>query len=335
MEIKHNISLKPYNTFGIDVKASTFIEIFSLEELTKVLQEHSQVFVLGGGSNLLLMQDITIPVLKINLKGIEIVKNTSELVWVKANAGENWHQFVMYCLGKDFGGVENLALIPGNVGTTPVQNIGAYGVEIKDIFICCQAMNIQTKQIHTFYKEDCQFAYRESVFKTSLKGKYIITSVTFCLTTQNHTIRKEYGAIEQFLEKKGIKNPTIHDIAQSVIEIRKSKLPDPKILGNSGSFFKNPVIQRSFFDKLYEKYPQMPHYIISDTEVKIPAAWLIESCGLKGYRQADAGVHTNQPLVLVNYENSSGIEIYNLAKFIQNKVFDTYNISLEMEVNVV
>ncbi len=335
MNIFQHTSLKPYNTFGIEAKADEFIEVFTIEELKEILKTRQNIFPLGGGSNLLLTKNITIPVVKINLKGIEIVSQTDDFVWIKAQAGENWHQFVMYCIQHNFGGIENLALIPGNVGTAPVQNIGAYGVEIKDVFHSCEAIEIQTGLIHTFTNKDCQFAYRESVFKTNKKGKYIITSVTFRLTKKNHILKTAYGAINQSLQEKGIENPTINDVAQAVISIRQSKLPDPKQLGNSGSFFKNPVVEKSFFEQLKQQNPQMPHYIVSDTEVKIPAGWLIESCGLKGYRKGDAGVHKNQSLVLVNYANASGEDIYNLALFIQKTVFNKYSISLEMEVNVV
>lgn len=335
MKVHRNISLKPYNTFGIDVQARELIEVFTLDELTQVVEKYSEVFPLGGGSNLLLTKDVEIPIVKLNLKGIEVVKQTDDLVWITAHAGENWHQFVNYCLEKDYGGIENLALIPGNVGTTPVQNIGAYGVEIKDVLVWCEAMEISTQKMRTFTNQECEFAYRESIFKTSEKGKYIITSVTFCLTKRNHILQKSYGAIDSCLMNLGIEKPTIQDIAKAVVAIRQSKLPDPKKLGNSGSFFKNPIIQKSLFERIKKENETIPHYIVSDTEVKIPAAWLIESCGFKGYQKADAGVHKNQPLVLVNYGKATGKDIYNLAKFIQKTIKDRYDIDLEMEVNVI
>lgn len=334
MKIHHNISLKSYNTFGIDATASVFVEVSSVEALRKAIELYPNALPLGGGSNLLLVSDISFPIVKINTKGITVVQETSNEVFVEVSSGENWHQFVMYCLENDFGGVENLALIPGNVGTAPVQNIGAYGVEIKDVMYSCKAMNVQTGEIKTFTNAECEFQYRESIFKTSQKGKYIITTVTFRLTKNQHQIRTQYGAINTFLQNEGIENPSLKDVARAVISIRQSKLPDPKILGNSGSFFKNPVVEKSFYEELLKENPQMPHYEVSSSEVKIPAGWLIESCGLKGYRVGDAGVHQHQSLVLVNYGNASGRAIYDLAKFVQNTIFKKYHISLEMEVNV-
>lgn len=334
MKIHHNISLKSYNTFGIDATASVFVEVSSVEALRKAIELYPNALPLGGGSNLLLVSDISFPIVKINTKGITVVQETNNEVFVEVSSGENWHQFVMYCLENDFGGVENLALIPGNVGTAPVQNIGAYGVEIKDVMYSCKAMNVQTGEIKTFTNAECEFQYRESIFKTSQKGKYIITAVTFRLTKNQHQIRTQYGAINTFLQNEGIENPSLKDVARAVISIRQSKLPDPKILGNSGSFFKNPVVEKSFYEELLKENPQMPHYEVSSSEVKIPAGWLIESCGLKGYRVGDAGVHQHQSLVLVNYGNASGRAIYDLAKFVQNTIFKKYHISLEMEVNV-
>ncbi|GIZ16141.1 UDP-N-acetylmuramate dehydrogenase [Capnocytophaga catalasegens] len=335
MKIQTHISLKPYNTFGVNTMASKFIEVFSIEELSEILQKYDKIFVLGGGSNLLLTQDITIPVVKINLRGITIDKQDDDFVWITAQAGENWHQFVMYCISQGYGGVENLSLIPGNVGTTPVQNIGAYGVEIKDVLYSCRAMSVTDQHLRDFTAEECQFGYRESVFKKALKGQYVIVSVTFKLTKRNHVLRTSYGAIGQYLANKGIEQPTIQSISEAVIAIRQSKLPDPKELGNSGSFFKNPIIDIATFNRLKEKYTTMPQYSVSDSEVKVPAGWLIEACGLKGYRQGDAGVHKEQALVLVNYGKATGKEIFDLAKYVQQQVLDTFGIRLEMEVNVV
>lgn len=334
MKTQTHISLKPYNTFGIDVMSSLFIEVFSEEELREVLQKYTEIFVLGGGSNMLLTQNIAIPVVKISLKGITIEKQDDDFVWITAQAGENWHQFVTYCITQGYGGLENLSLIPGNVGTTPVQNIGAYGVEIKDVLYSCRAMSVTDQHLRNFYAEECQFGYRESVFKKELKGQYVIVSVTFKLTKHHHILRTSYGAIGQYLANKGIEKLTIQSISEAVIAIRQSKLPDPKVLGNSGSFFKNPIIDTVTFNRLKEKYSTMPHYPVSDNEVKVPAGWLIEACGLKGYRKGDAGVHKEQALVLVNYGTASGKEIFELAKYVQKQVFDTFGISLEMEVNV-
>ena len=283
---------------------------------------------------MLLTRDIDKTVLHIDLKGIEIINETEEEVYVKAMAGENWHEFVLYCISHNFGGLENLSLIPGNVGTTPIQNIGAYGVEIKDSFQSCTALNVQTLELKEFSLFDCEFGYRDSVFKNALKGQYIITSVTFRLTKKNHRLNTSYGPIEQHLAEKGIENPGIKDISDAVIAIRQSKLPDPKKLGNSGSFFKNPVIPRKDLEKLQQEFPELPFYAVDQENVKIPAGWLIDRAGLKGYREGDAGVHTKQALVLVNYGNASGGDILRLAKKIQQKVRTMFGIEIVPEVNI-
>ena len=329
-------SLKSYNTFGIDVKAKEFTSVSSLSELQFILEKHQnkEIFVLGGGSNMLLTQDINKPVIHIDLKGIEIVSQNENHVWVEAQAGENWHEFVLWTLKNDFGGIENLSLIPGNIGSAPIQNIGAYGVELKDVFDSCKAIDIKTREIKTFSNADCHFGYRESIFKSSEKGKYIILSVTLKLTKNNHKTSTSYGVIETELQKNGITNPTIQDVSKAVITIRESKLPNPKEIGNSGSFFKNPVVDRATFTKVWEKYPEMPFYEVSANEVKIPAGWLIEQAGFKGKRIGDAGVHQKQALVLVNYGNATGKEIYDLAKTIQQTISDKFGIGIEMEVNV-
>lgn len=335
MNVQQDISIKSFNTFGIDVKATEFIEIFSVEELKEVLKTRPLVLPLGGGSNVLLTKDVEIPILKISIKGIEIVHQDDDFVWVKAGAGENWHEFVEFCIRNNYGGIENLSLIPGSVGASPIQNIGAYGVEIKDVMESCEALHRHEIRLQTFTNAQCNFGYRTSVFKTTQKGNYIITSVTFKLTKRAHHLRIDYGDIRKYLSGIHSDRITSQDVSNAVIAIRSSKLPNPKVLGNSGSFFKNPVVSAIFFSELKNKYPQIPHYFVSEKEVKIPAGWLIESLGLKGYRQADAGVHTQQSLVLVNYGNASGQDIYNLATYIQQKVLEAYHISLEMEVNVV
>lgn len=329
-------SLKSYNTFGIDVKAKEFISVSSVEELKKALEiyQNQEIFVLGGGSNMLLTQDVEKPVIHINIKGIEIVKQDENHVWIEAQAGENWHEFVLWTLNHDFGGIENLSLIPGNIGSAPIQNIGAYGVELKDVFESCQAICIQTGKITTFTNNQCQFGYRESIFKGTEKGKYIILSVTLKLTKNKHKISTAYGVIENELQKNGITNPTIQDISKAVIAIRESKLPNPKEIGNSGSFFKNPVVSKEVFEKTQKQYPEMPFYVVSDNEIKIPAGWLIEQAGFKGKRVGDAGVHTRQALVLVNYGNATGKEIFALAQSIQKTIFEQFGIEIEMEVNV-
>ena len=337
MQIHQNFSLKKYNTFGIEAKAKQFVAVHNLEELKLVLENYrnDEKFILGGGSNMLLTQNIDALVIHVDLKGKKVIKEDDNFVWVESNAGENWHEFVLWTINQNYGGLENMSLIPGNVGTTPVQNIGAYGAEIKDTFVSCDAMNIETQEMKTFTKDECNFGYRESIFKHEAKGKYIITSVVYKLTKHNHKISVEYGDIKSELAKNNISSPTIKDVSNAVIAIRQSKLPDPKELGNSGSFFKNPVISRELFLKVQEKFPEVKYFEVSPTEVKVPAGWLIEHAGLKGYRKDDAGVHKNQALVLVNYGNATGQDILNLSKYIQKTVFDKYGIAIEAEVNVI
>jgi len=337
MSVQHNISLKKYNTFGISAKAKFFCEINDLSDLAEVLRmdEYPNKFIISGGSNMLITQDINALVVHINIKGKEIISETEDHVILKVMAGENWHQMVLWTLEQGFGGLENMSLIPGNTGTAPIQNIGAYGVELKDTFESCEAMEIATQQIRNFSKEDCQFGYRDSYFKNEGKGKYIITSVTFKLSKINHSLNTSYGAIEQELEKESINNPTIKDISNAVIAIRQSKLPDPTELGNSGSFFKNPVVSKAAFEKFAEEHPEAPYYKVSEEAYKIPAGWLIEQCGYKGKRFGDAGVHKNQALVLVNYDNASGSEILALAHKIIDTVQDKFGIQITPEVNII
>ena len=336
MKVFQNSSLKSYNSFGLDVKAKRFVSVSSLEELKSVLKDNfaKDLFVLGGGSNMLLTQDITATVLHIDLKGIKVVKETEYSVYIQASAGENWHEFVLWTLAHDYGGLENLSLIPGNIGSSPIQNIGAYGVELKDHFVSCEAIELQTIEMMNFNAEECDFGYRNSIFKNKVKGKYIITSVTFKLSKKNHQLYTKYGSINEALEESGIINPTIQEVSNAVIKIRQQKLPDPKELGNSGSFFKNPVISALAFQELHQEYPEMPHYKISENEFKIPAGWLIDRAGFKGFREGDAGVHKNQALVLVNYGNATGSEILNLALKIQDKIRSQFKIALEPEVNI-
>jgi len=331
-----NISLKPYNTFGIEAYAESFVSVTSLTQLQNIISKNKEVFILSGGSNILLTKNISKPVVHLNLKGVEILEspNPNE-VFVKAQAGENWHEFVLWCIANNFGGLENLSLIPGNVGTSPMQNIGAYGVEIKDTFYELEALEITTGKIKNFKKEDCNFGYRESVFKNIFRGKYIIINVTFQLTKNQHKLNTSYGAIQAELKNNGIANPTIKNVSNAVIAIRQSKLPNPKEIGNSGSFFKNPVISTEHFKILKKEYPEIPHYPITKKTVKIPAGWLVEQCGFKGKRFGDAGVHKNQALVLVNYGNATGKEIFELAQKILQTVNNTFDIDLEIEVNMV
>ena len=336
MRVQHNISLKNYNTFGIDVKATNFVEATSVFSLKHILDlPLKNYFLIGGGSNMLLTKNITDKlVIHVNLKGKEIVKEDDDFIWITAQAGENWHQFVLWCIQRNFGGLENMSLIPGNVGTAPIQNIGAYGKELKDNFESCTALEIATQKTKTFTKYDCNFGYRNSVFKNELKGQYIITSVTFKLTKRNHQIATNYGDIEKELAKNKITNPNIKQVSNAVIAIRQTKLPDPKILGNSGSFFKNPIVSKAIFNKFIAKFPNAPSYVVSDNEIKIPAGWLIDQAGFKGKRFDDAGVHKNQALVLVNHGNATGQEIWDLAMLIQNTVFEKFGIMISPEVNV-
>ncbi|WP_299519862.1 UDP-N-acetylmuramate dehydrogenase [Winogradskyella sp.] len=334
--VVENVSLKPYNTFGIDVNAKFFCNVSTVDELKHQLvkQSNNPIFILGGGSNMLLTKDIEALVLHINLKGIEILSESEDKVIVKAMAGENWHEFVLWCLKHNYGGVENLSLIPGNVGTAPIQNIGAYGVELKDVFVSCEAINIQNQTTKTFTKDDCKFKYRESVFKQELKGQYIITSVTLELAKTNHQLHTDYGAIKQELENSGIMQATIKNVSDAVIAIRQSKLPDPKDIGNSGSFFKNPVISKKQFKKLLENFPEAPSYKVSDELIKVPAGWLIEKAGFKGKRFNNYGVHNKQALVLVNYGSAKGSDIHQLAQLIQKTVKRIFDITIETEVNI-
>ncbi len=337
MHIQKKISLKPYNTFGIDANARYFIEINSVDELRQALQleEYKKKIILGGGSNMLITGDINALVLHINIKGIEIVKEDDNQVILKSMAGENWHNLVLWTLEKEFGGLENMSLIPGNTGTAPIQNIGAYGVELKDTFVSCDAMSVADQTLRTFTKVDCRFGYRDSYFKNEGKGKYIITSVTLKLTKRNHRRNTSYGAIEAELEKKGISDPKIKDISNAVIAIRQSKLPDPKVLGNSGSFFKNPIISASEFHTFTKDHPNAPFYTNSEDTYKIPAGWLIEQAGYKGKRFGDAGIHKNQALVLVNYGNATGKEILDLAQEIIEAVEKKFGICIAPEVNII
>lgn len=337
MQIHKNFSLKKYNTFGIEAKAGQFFSVQSVDELITVLNENptTKKFILGGGSNMLLTQDINALVIHLDIKGKKIIDENDDFVWVESQAGENWHEFVIWTIDQNFGGLENLSLIPGNVGTTPIQNIGAYGVEIKDTFVLCEAIHIETQELMIFTNDKCKFGYRESIFKNEVKDEFIITSVVFKLTKKNHKLNTSYGAIETELEKQHITNPTLKDVSNTVISIRQSKLPDPKELGNSGSFFKNPVILKTDFEKIQQKFPEMPHYVVSETEVKVPAGWLIEQAGFKGKRFGDAGIHKNQALVLVNYGNATGQEILAVAKDIQATIEATFSISIETEVNII
>jgi len=336
IDIQQNISLKDYNTFGIDVLAEHFVSISNTSELKEVLSQNGfpKKLILGGGSNMLLTQNQNALVIHVNLKGISVEKEDDNYVYVRAQAGENWHEFVLWSLKHNYGGLENLSLIPGNVGTAPIQNIGAYGVELKDTFVSCDAIEVDTSETTSFTNEVCNFGYRNSIFKIEAKDKYVITSVILRLTKQNHKLKIDYGAIRSELASKKIANPTIQDISKAVIAIRESKLPNPKEIGNSGSFFKNPVISSSKFEKLKENFSSIPSYPISDSEVKIPAGWLIETGGFKGKRFGNYGVHKKQALVLVNYGGAQGSDILKLSQLIQKTVLRLFDIAIEAEVNI-
>ena len=337
MQIQHQISLKAFNTFGIDAKAKHFVSVNSVEELKGVLslKEYGNRFILGGGSNMLLTQDINALVVHIHINGIEVVSETDSVVYVKAYAGENWHDFVLWCLTNNYGGLENLSLIPGNVGSAPIQNIGAYGVELKDVFYSCEAVDVETLKMRTFEFKECNFGYRESIFKQDVKGQYIITSATFKLTKKNHVLHTDYGAITSELKQMNVESPTIHDISKAVIAIRQSKLPDPKKIGNSGSFFKNPVISVAHLETIKNNFPEIPSYMVSDNEVKVPAGWLIEKAGFKGKTFGNYGVHKDQALVLVNYGDANGSDIFQLAVLIQKTINRIFSIQIETEVNII
>ena len=284
---------------------------------------------------MLLTKDIKKLVVHIDFKGISIDREDDNFVYITVNAGENWHELVLFCVENNYGGMENLSLIPGNVGTCPIQNIGAYGVEVKDTITKVEALEISSGKLLTYSNAECKFGYRNSIFKNELKGKVILTAVSFRLTKKNHQLNTSYGDIEAEFALKNIKNPSLKNISDAVISIRKSKLPDPKEIGNSGSFFKNPVISVRDFEKLKSNYPNVPSYTVSETEIKVPAGWLIEQAGFKGKRFGDYGVHEKQALVLVNYGHASGKEIHELAQKIQQDILEKFNIILEIEVNVI
>lgn len=334
-----NFSLQPYNTFGVDAKAKYFTEVHSIEELKKVVDlsatENLSTLFLGGGSNILLTKDFDGLAIKLSLKGIhEDIINENEVL-VTTKSGENWHEFVLFCLEKNYGGLENLSLIPGNVGTSPMQNIGAYGTEIKDIFVNCTVLNLENLQLETFNLEQCKFGYRDSIFKQEGKGKYVILEVSFKLTRQNHNIKTEYGAIKSELEHLGIENPTIQDISKAVINIRQSKLPDPKEIGNAGSFFKNPTIPLMQFEDLKQKFSTIQGYPNGDF-VKVPAGWLIEQCGWKGKQIGNVASHKLQSLVIINATGvATGKEIFDFSTGIINSVKEKFGIELEREVNII
>lgn len=343
VSIRQQVSLLPYNTFHIEAVSERFAEVRTVEELQFLIHsgelQHGYM-VIGGGSNLLLTQDVKGLVIKNSIKGVEATNAQGTTVLVRAGAGENWHQLVQWCIARQYAGIENLSLIPGQVGAAPMQNIGAYGVELKDVFHSLEAVDAQSGELVSFTKEDCAFGYRESVFKNRLKGRYIIVSVTLSLTNlaapnAGYTCRTDYGDIQKTLQQMGVTNPDIHSVSKAVIAIRSSKLPDPDELGNAGSFFKNPVVEDTVYHQLIEAYPDLPGYLQPDGRYKLAAGWLIEKCGWKGKVVGQTGAHAKQALVLVNYGHATGAEIWALAKTIQESVYQTFGVLIEPEVNVI
>jgi UDP-N-acetylmuramate dehydrogenase len=337
MELKENISLKPFNSFGLDARARYLAGFSTIDQLYEILSSplaEGPCFVLGGGSNILLTKDLDALVLKNEIRGIDVKGEDEDHIYVRSGAGENWHHFVLFCVENGYAGVENLSLIPGNVGASPMQNIGAYGVEIKDVFLELEAFHIKDKITRIFTLEECNFGYRESIFKNRYKGEYIITSVTFKLN-KKPLFNTSYGAIQQELQKMAVKELTIRAVSDAVINIRSSKLPDPAIIGNAGSFFKNPVIDVEQFNELKYNFPDVVFFPAGDNHFKIAAGWLIEQCGWKGYRRGDAGCYPRQALVLVNYGNAKGEEIFDLSEQIIASVLKKFNVRLEREVNII
>lgn len=332
-----NTSLRPYNTFGIEVSTAYYARFDSVKNLKQLLHQKASLplFILGGGSNILFTKDYNGIVLKNEILGFKTIEENSTSIVIEAGAGMNWHSFVLKCIDMNYGGVENLSLIPGNIGASPMQNIGAYGVEIKDVFEYLDAVHIETGKVKRFYKTDCAFGYRESVFKRDLKGEFIICHVAFRLSKNEHKLNTSYGAIESELQKMEITNPTIRDVSNAVISIRQSKLPDPQEIGNAGSFFKNPVVPQKTLQILLEKYPNIPHYDAPNNESKLAAGWLIEKAGWKGKTfEGRYGVHKKQALVLVNYKNAKGKEILSLSDQIIEDVANKFDVHLEREVNI-
>lgn len=335
MTFHKNFDLSKYNTFGIVAKCAYFSSFESVEALKSLLENlpEKPLTILGGGSNMLITKDLTGTVLHNQIRGVEVISQTDESLLVRVGAGENWHEFVMQAVDNNWGGIENLSLIPGCVGASPMQNIGAYGVEIKDVLEQVEAFDIEKGEVHCFSNSACEFGYRESVFKRALKGKYVITHVTFRLT-KKHVIHTEYGAIQDVLKENGIENPTIKDVSEAVISIRSSKLPDPKVIGNAGSFFKNPVVSVSVFEKIQSEYARVPSYPVDEHHVKIPAGWLIETAGWKGRDFGNFGVHDKQALVLVNRGGAAGHDIFELSEKIIRDIQEKFGIELEREVNI-
>ena len=333
--IERGVSLKTYNSFGVAAKATLFAVARTIEDLKAILKDKrfNSAWILGGGSNTLFCDTPKSPIIHLAISGIEITKDFGDEVIIKVGAGVNWHELVLWSLEKKFGGLESLALIPGNVGAAPIQNIGAYGVELQDVFETCTVVNKKDQSVETYDKFACQFGYRDSIFKRKLKNKIVITDVSLRLKKENYRLNTSYGAIAELLLSKGINMPNPKDIADVVIDIRTTKLPDPKQLGNAGSFFKNPIVDQDHFEQLKSSFPDIPHFNQPNQRYKIPAAWLIEQVGLKGTRQGDVGTHKHHALVLVNFGNASGHDIKAFSQIVKQAVKERFGISLQPEVN--
>ena len=339
VRFRSDVDLSPYNTMGVSAHASTFLNINSVKQLFALREsgffEKKDPFILGGGSNILLTGDLSRPVLKISIMGVEMEHVDDETIRIHAGAGENWHDLVTWAVKKGFAGIENLALIPGTVGAAPIQNIGAYGVELESVFESLEFFNMKTGVYRSYKKEECQFSYRSSLFKKELKGEGIVTSISLLLKHNAHQVNISYQSLRDFLDKKNISNPDIKDIYEAVMEIRTSKLPDPGLIGNAGSFFKNPVVDMELFENLKTDYENVPNYPVNGEKVKIPAAWLIEQAGWKGKREGDVGTYENQALVIVNHGGAKGREILEFSNKIREAVRQKFDIELVPEVNLV
>ena len=338
IKAEKNADLLPFNTFGLKVKAKLMCRIASLQALEEVIESEifrsEPYYILGGGSNILFTQDYNGLILKVDLKGHSIVEENSDYVLIKVQAGVNWHAFVQYAVENNYGGIENLSLIPGTMGAAPIQNIGAYGVEIKNVVQQVDAIDLSSGHSIVFNNEKCEFGYRESVFKRGGIKKYFISSVTLRLTKKNHQLSTHYGALHDAIKHIHINELSLQNISDAVIKIRQSKLPDPAVIGNAGSFFKNPTLSVAMYEELKKEHPQMPSYPVDNEHVKVPAGWLIESCGWKGKKINKVGVHPLQALVLVNYGNGTGEEILQLSEKIQASVLEKFEITLTPEVNI-
>ncbi len=337
MKTEQHKNLIDYNTFGMSVTADSFVEVNSIEEVQQLIKQgvfQSNFFILGGGSNILFTKNFDGTVVKNNITGIRVLNEDNENIDVYIGAGENWHQTVLHCVDQDWGGIENLSLIPGCVGAAPIQNIGAYGVELEDVLTRVHFIDLSNGESKSLENKQCQFGYRNSIFKHSLKNKVLITGIELRLS-KKHDLSLEYGAIKSQLEIENITNPTIKDVSNAVIAIRQSKLPDPAELGNSGSFFKNPIISTDLFNEIKKSNPSINCYPVNETHVKIAAGWLIEQCGWKGKRIGNTGSHAKQALVLVNYGGAKGSEVLALANKIIESVKEAFNVTLEPEVNII